>query len=77
MQTILQQTENHTLTLEKVSGQWWLELIDRASGNVRIIYFGSKAKAEGMFNRMSMPEIIRIYDGLNVPVSPMYKKGVM
>ncbi len=77
MQTILQQTEKHTLTLEKVSGKWWLELIDRASGHTRIINMSNRTKAKAFFDRMTMPEIIRVYDKLNVKETPMYKAGVM
>lgn len=77
MQTILNQTDTHTLALEKTAGKWWLELITRATGHTRIIHFGQKAKAEGFCARMEMPDIIRIYDKLNVKETPMYKAGVM
>lgn len=75
-QTILNQNETYTLALEKVSGQWWLELIERATGHVQIMYFGNKVKAVAMFDRMSMADTKRIYDKLNVKSSPMYKAGV-
>ena len=77
MITILQQTGTHTLALEKTAGQWWLELINRASGATRIITFGRKDKAQAFFARTPMDQVIRIYDGLNVKETPMYKAGVM
>ena len=77
MQTILQQDDKHTLALEKTAGQWWLELINRASGATRIITFGRKDKAQAFFDRMAMPDIVRVYDKLNVKETPMYKAGVM
>lgn len=76
-QETLKETSEYKLTLEKTAGQWWLELINRATGKTRIMYFGRKDKALGFFNRMEMPDIIRMYDKLNVPESPMYKAGVM
>jgi hypothetical protein len=37
------------------------------------MYFGRKDKAQAMFDRMPMPDIIRMYDKLNVPTVKMYK----
>ena len=69
--------DHHTITLEKVSGQWWLELVNRASGHSRIIYFNNKAKAQAFCAGMDMPDIVRMYDKLNVKETPMYKAGAI
>lgn len=71
------ETAAHMLHTEKVAGQWWVELIDRASGKVRIVYFNRKDQALALFKGMSMPDIIRVYDNMRVPESPMYKAGVI
>jgi len=76
MQETLKQNDLYTLALEKISGQWWLEVIERASGKAKIIRFGQKAKALAFFDRMDFPDILRICDKLNVKWEAMYKAGV-
>jgi len=77
MPETIKQNDLYTLALERVSGQSWLELIERASGKVKIIRFGQKAKALAFFDRMDFPDILRICDKLNVKWEAMYKAGVM
>jgi hypothetical protein len=74
---ILNQNETHTLVFEKIGAEWWLKLIDRATGKVRIITFGQKIKGKAFFKKMTMPDIIRAYNTLKVAEKPMYKAGVM
>ena len=76
MTQTLNETRDHLLTLEKVQGQWWLELVTRATGQAQIMYFERKDKALAFFDRMPMPEIVRMVSKLNVPSVPMYKEGI-
>jgi hypothetical protein len=77
MQETLAQSPEYTLTLEKTAGQWWLELVDRATGRVQIIYFTNKQKAKAFFDRMELSEVKAFCDHLKVPVVAMYKPNVM
>ena len=73
-QKILQQDEEFTLTLEFMGnrhGGWWLELIDRASGQVKILTALDKTAFKGV--RLS--HAIRWTEDL--PFKPMYRKGKM
>lgn len=70
--TILEQNDTFTLALDNIKhGEWWLELIDRASGNVKILVAPNKDK----FNGVKLSHAIRWMD--NQEWVPMYKKGVM
>ena len=70
-------TDSHKLTLEKTSGQWWLELIDRATGMTQIVYFARKDKAKAFCKGMSIPDCIRVFsDVLKIEPIKMYKEGV-
>ena len=72
----LQESATHKLTLEKTAGQWWLEVIDRASGITSILYFNRKDKAQAFFKGMTLPEIVAMLPKLRPEVCKMYKEGV-
>lgn len=71
--TILDQNEQYTLNLEymKTQGHWWLELIDRASGQVKIL----TSKRKDMFDGVTLAHAIRWTERLEW--APMYKKGII
>ena len=71
------ETPAHMLRAERIKSQWWIELIDRASGHVRIVYFNRKDQALAMFDGMTMTEVIKAYDEMGVSEAPMYKAGVI
>lgn len=79
MQDILKlgQDATYTLQAEKVTNKWWLELIERATGNTWIIYCDTKKHAQSFFKNMSMPECKEWMDRLKITPVKMYKKGVM
>ena len=67
----------HAIIIERIQAKTRLELVDRASGTVKILMFKSKAQALSFIKNMSMEDIVRIFDKLKVPSVPMYKKGVI
>ncbi len=70
--TILDQNDTFTLALDNIKrGEWWLELIDRASGKVKILVAANKDK----FNGVKLSHAIRWTERLEWV--PMYKKGIM
>lgn len=70
--TILEQNDTYTLALDYIKrGEWWLELIDRASGNVKIMVATRKDK----FNGVTLAHAIRWTE--RIEWMPMYKKGIM
>lgn len=65
----LDQNDTYTLALDHVKrGEWWLELIDRASGNVKIMI----AKRADMFNGVKLYHALRWMD--KIEWVSMYKK---
>lgn len=71
MQT-LDQDNVFTLALDNIKhGEWWLELIERSSGNVKILV----GKNKDMFNGVKLSNAIRWMK--NIEWVPMYKKGIM
>ena len=77
MQTVLNESKTHKLTLEKTAGQWWLELIERATGLTRIVYFKRKDKALAFCDRMTMPGIVRVFiEVLKIEPVKMYKENI-
>lgn len=73
----LGQSDQFTLKAEKVTNKWWLELIERATGNTWIIYCDTKKHAQSCFKNMSMDECRAWMDRLKVSPVKMYKSGVM
>ncbi len=71
--TILDQNEQYTLNLEymKTQGHWWLELIDRASGQVKIL----TSKRKDMFDGIKLSHALRWMN--KQEWQPMYKKGMI
>lgn len=70
--TILEQNKTFTLAIDNIKhGEWWLELIDRKSGNVKILVAPNKDK----FGGVKLSHAIRWMD--NQEWVPMYKKGIM
>lgn len=72
--TQLDQNNTHTLRLEymgKLHGGWWLELIDRASGGVKIM----TAEKKSLFDGMTIEHALRWTS--REEYKPMYKKNVM
>lgn len=70
----LEQNDSYTLRLEwmgKRNGGYWLELIDRASGRVKILAHTQK----GFFDGVTLDHALRWMARLEW--SPMYKAGVM
>jgi hypothetical protein len=71
----LKESSQYRLTLEKVAGQWWLELTSRPSGRVKILCFPRRDKARRFFAGMDFPAILRVYDAARAEWQPMYKPG--
>ena len=70
--TILEQNDTYTLSLDHIRhGEYWLELIERSSGNVKILTATNKDK----FNGVKLSHAIRWMD--KIEWVPMYKKGIM
>lgn len=70
--TILDQNDQFTLAMDNIKrGEWWLELIDRATGNVKILVASNKDK----FNGVTLAHATRWMN--HIEWVPMYKKGVM
>lgn len=70
----LEQNPQYTLVLEymgKKNGGYWLELIERQSGKVKILIHHTK----GFFNGVTIDHAIRWTS--NMEWQPMYKAGVM
>jgi hypothetical protein len=68
----LEQNDTFTLALDNIKhGEWCLELIDRASGNVKILVAPNKDKFDGV----TLTHAIRWTDKMQWV--PMYKKGIM
>ena len=72
MNDILDQNDTYTLALDHIGhGEYWLELIDRASGNVKIMIAARKDKFDGV----TLSHALRWMD--RIEWVPMYKKGIM
>ncbi len=70
--TILEQNDTYTLALDNIKrGEWWLELIDRASGQVKIL----TSKRKDMFDGVTLAHATRWTE--RIEWMPMYKKGVV
>jgi len=68
----LDQNDIYTLALDNIShGEWWLELIERSSGNTKILI----GKNKDIFNGVTLSHAIRWMD--KIEWVPMYKKGIM
>ncbi len=67
----------HAIIIERIAGNTWLELVDRASGSSRIMMFKSRAKAIEFIRDMTIDAIIQLFDRLRIESTPMYKKGVI
>lgn len=71
MQT-LDQNDTYTLALDNIKrGEWWLELIDRSSGNVKILI----GKRADIFKGVTINHALNWMIGIEWV--PMYKKGIM
>lgn len=68
----LDQNDTYTLALDQIKrGEYWLELIERSSGKVKILV----GKNKDMFNGVKLSHAIRWTD--KIEWVPMYKKGIM
>ena len=68
----LDQDNVFTLTLDNVKhGEWWLELIERSSGKVKILVGKNKDIFEGVTIDHAMRWMIK------QKWVPIYKKGIM
>jgi hypothetical protein len=70
----LKQNDQYTLNLEYTRsslGGWWLELVDRESGKVKIL----TSKRKDMFDSMTIAHALRWT--CNQEWRPMYKAGAM
>lgn len=72
----LNESPDYLLRTEKTDGQWWLETIERATGNTRIIYCTTKKAAQTFFEGMSFVQINAFLDKMKVPTIKMYKEGI-
>lgn len=73
MQKTLDQNKEYTLALEfmgKRNGGWWLELIDRATGHVKIM----TAPRKHSFDGITISHAVRWLE--REPWKPMYKSCV-
>ena len=71
MQT-LDRNDTYTLALDQIKrGEYWLELIERPSGNAKILV----GKNKDMFKGVTLSHAIRWMD--KIEWVPMYKKGIM
>ena len=71
MQT-LDQNDTYTLALDQIKrGEYWLELIERSSGKVKIL----TAPRKELFDGVTLSHAIRWMD--KIEWVPMYKKGIM
>lgn len=69
---IIDQNATYTLLIDHAKhGEYWLELIDRTSGKVKILVAPNKDKFDGV----TLSHAIRWMD--NQEWVPMYKKGIM
>lgn len=71
----LDQNKNFTLRAEKVQGEWWLELIERATGLTYIIYCDTKQHAIEFFKGMNLAECYDWMIRAEVKPLKMYKEG--
>lgn len=67
----LEQNDEYTLNLEYVRREWWLELIERATGKVKIL----TSKRKNMFAGVTIAYALRWTE--RQEWRPMYKAGVM
>ena len=68
----LDQNDTYTLALDQIKrGEYWLELIERSSGKVKILV----GKNKDMFDGVKLSHAIRWTD--KIEWVPMYKKGIM
>lgn len=68
----LDQNDTYTLAVDQIKrGEYWLELIERSSGKVKILV----GKNKDMFNGVKLSHAIRWTD--KIEWVPMYKKGIM
>ena len=68
----LDQNDTYTLALDHIGhGEYWLELIERSSGMVKIL----TAPRKELFDGVKLSHAIRWMD--KIEWVPMYKKGIM
>lgn len=68
----LDQNDTYTLALDHIGhGEYWLELIERSSGRVKILI----GKHADVFKGTTIDHALRWMD--KIEWVPMYKKGVM
>ena len=58
---IITENETHLVTIEKIQGKWWLDLIERATGLHQILVCNTKAIAKATVKGMSMDKDVRDY----------------
>jgi hypothetical protein len=60
METILLENDTHLIKYEKIYNEYWLELMERATGNAYILKCKTKAHATAFFKGCTIQDAIRI-----------------
>lgn len=73
---IITQNPTHLVTIEKLQGKWWLELIERTTGLNQILICNTKAIARACFKDMDMADIISMMDKIAPEKFKTYKQNL-
>lgn len=73
MLEVLNENEDYKINLEKISNQWWLELQEKATGEVQIVYFANKQKAKAFVKGLTIEQFKTFLDKTKTKKCKIYK----
>lgn len=78
MQEIIKENQNFILSIEKISGKWWLELRELKTGSCWILFCDTKkislsAYCDKNNNLLSFKEIQKLIERIGLSKNKVYK----